>query len=834
MPPDFDRSHIDISEYADSRRYSSPPQNVGDGQAPRVREEHGRMLREQLQASFREEHESRQGVELPDDLSLSEGAYYEVELRKGAKADKLERKRDSIAVGATKIHPETEAVSVVIFVPDVSVPVLEQILEDYATGDLTPKGKPKSKTYVDPIETIRRVRLLSFWTDDRAALPQEAQDCIWWEIWCRPDSVGDVTSVFHRMGCRVADANRLLKFPESTVIPVFARRADIELALVAAEGIMELRRGADTPNFFLEDERDNQHDWAAELAERTIWPGVEVPRVCLLDTGVNRAHVLIEPALAEGDLMVANPDWPATDNIGESHGTQMAGLALHGDLFNRLQDRQEYRLGHRLESVRIMPADGFNPNEPTRYGSITLAAVARAEIENPDRTRVFCMAVTNEDRSGERASSWSACVDRAAVGLLAGDEVDRPRRLFCISGGNIRNAMQANRLGVLSEYPVEDPAQAWNALTVGGYTDKTEIDPDDPFFRGYSPVVGAGDVSPFSRNSTQWHSGKSPIKPEVMFEAGNRAVSGNGQDLVDCPSLELLTTGAEVDRLPVVNFAATSAATAQASALAARLQADHGDYWPETIRALIVHSADWTEFMKQRLLTENSKRARKQFVRTFGYGVPSYNRATASASSDLALVTQKLIQPYRRKENGNVVFNECHYYPLPWPRDVLEQYGEQEFRLKITLSYFVEPNPGKSAAIDPQRYQSFGLRFDIKRPRETATQFRLRINAQERADPRRAGPPAEPDEGEWMLGPKSISAGSLHCDVWSGTGAQLAARNMICVNPVSGWWKERRNPEVCEQQARYALIVTLTAPDAEIDLYTPISNIIDQGIAIEV
>ncbi|MEQ5777110.1 S8 family peptidase [Thalassospira sp. NFXS8] len=833
MPPEFNRTHFDISEFAVSRRYSSPPQNVGDGQAPRIRQEHGRVLEEQLRVTFREEHEARAKAKLPEGLTASDGAYYEVELRKGAKAEKLERQRDHIVVGATKIDPVSKRVSTVVFIPDASVPVLENIFQDYATGELTERGnKPPNNNYVDPIETIRRARLFSFWTDNPTALPDNPQDRIWWEVWCRPDVADNVAAVYRRMECRIADEDRWLKFPESTVIPVLARRADIELTLVVADGIMELRRGSDTPNFFLEDEHDNQHDWAEDLAERTIWPGADVPRVCLLDTGVNRAHVLIEPALAEGDLMAARPGWPSADNVRESHGTPMAGLALHGDLFARLQDLQEYRLRHRLESVRIMPADGFDPNEPSHYGSITLNAVAQVEIQNPANSRVFCMAVTNDDRSGERASSWSACVDRAAAGLLAGDESDRPRRLFCISGGNVRNAMQVDRLGELADHPIEDPAQAWNALSIGGYTDKTDIDPADPYFRGHRPVVEAGDISPFSRNSTGWHSGKSPIKPEVVFEAGNRAVSHNGRDLIDCPSLELLSTGAEVDRLPIVNFAATSAATAQAARLAARLQADHPNLWPETIRALIVHSADWTERMKERLTNEGRLRERKQLVRTFGYGVPSYGRATASATSDLALMAQRTIQPYRREQS--VVFNECHYYPLPWPREVLEQYGDQEFKLKITLSYFVEPNPGKSAAIDPHRYQSFGLRFDLKRPRESTDQFKQRINAQERENPRRAGAPAEPDSGEWLLGPNSISAGSLHCDVWRGTGAQLAARNIICIKPVSGWWKERRNRQICEQQGRYALIVTLTAPDAEIDLYTPISNTIRQGIEIEV
>lgn len=634
------------------------------------------------------------------------------------------------------------------------------------------------------------------------------------------------------MHCRIADEDRWLTFPEARVIPIFARRADIEVALIVARGIAELRRGSDTPSFFLEEERENQHDWATDLAERTVWPGVDVPRVCLLDTGVNRSHVLIEPALAEDDLLTVNPDWGATDNARESHGTEMAGLALHGDLFARLQDSQENRLDHRLKSVRVMPADGFDPNEPARFGSITLSAVALTEIQNPDRDRVFCMAITNEDRSGDRASSWSACVDRAAAGSALGDELDRPRRLFCISGGNVRNAMQADRIGPVQDYPIEDPAQAWNALTIGGYTDKTEIDPGDPYFAGYTPVVAAGDLSPFSRNSTAWRPSKTPIKPEVVFEAGNRAVSNNGRDLIDCPSLELLTTGADVDRLPIVNFAATSAATAQASRLAARLQADHPDYWPETIRALIVHGADWTGPMWDRLLAESSARERKLLVRMFGYGVPSYRRATASAASDLALVAQRTIQPYRRAQNGTV-FNECHYFPLPWPRRVLEDYGAQQFRLKVTLSYFIEPNPGKSAAIDPQRYQSFGLRFDLKRRLETLDQFKRRNNAEERPDPRRATESPAQDEN-WILGPNSITAGSLHCDVWRGTGAQLAARNFICVKPVSGWWKERKTREVCEQQARYALVVTLSAPDSEIDLYTPITTVIEQRVPVEV
>jgi len=801
---------------------------MGGGSAPRVREEHGRMLRDQLRAAYREALE-----EIPEEVQEETvtGAYYEVRLRPGSKPELLEKKRQHISLGASKIDDETDSVTAVIFIPHDRIQVVEHIFEDYAEGDLTPKGKPKRQGFVDPINTIRRARLQSFWTDDIVGLPDIPQQSIWWEVWCVPASALTVCEILQRMGCRVTDDEQWLIFPESTIIPVYARRADIELALILCEGIQELRRGTDNPTFFVEDERERQRDWIDNLAERIVWPPNDVPRVCLLDTGVNRAHPLIEPALAVNDLIAVYSHWSPTDNQRSTpHGTGMAGLALHGDLFPRLQDDSAVTLTHRLESVRILPDGDFPANEPSRYGSITLSGISLAETENPDQERIFCLATTNEDRSGNRGSSWSACLDRAAAGNLAGDEQDRPRRLICISAGNIRT-MDPLAYGQPEDHPIEDPAQAWNVLTVGGYTEKSQLDQDDPFFAGYSPFANVGDVSPFSRNSLAWTAGKTPIKPDVVFEAGNRALSSAGTEVINCPSMELLTTGADVDRLPIDTFAATSAATAQAARLAARLRADHPQYWPETIRALIAHSAEWTDSMLERIDNGTGTRDRKSLLRTFGYGVPSYQRATASATSKLALVAQQEIQPYK-KADGSIKLNECHYFELPWPADVLAEYYEQQFQLKVTLSYFVDPNPGRSAAIDPNNYQSFGLRFDLKRPLESLDQFKRRINQAERKPGARGE--SIPDSGRWVIGPKGISAGSLHCDVWTGTGAQLAARNYLCVKPISGWWKQRRNPEICEKRARYALVVTIAAPEETIDIYTPISTIIEQEVEIEI
>ena len=615
---------------------------------------------------------------------------------------------------------------------------------------------------------------------------------------------------------RVANTDRRLYFPEAAVVPVLATRAAIELLMFATGVINELRRASDNPVFFVEDVRETQHEWSDNLAERIEWPGTDVPAVCLLDTGVNRGHALLEPALAPADLYTYDAAWGTDDHAG--HGTPMGGIALHGDLVAPLADTETRALLHRLESVKILPPRPTDPNAPSAYGAITQAAVALPEISRSERTRIFCMAVTNGDVAGASPSTWSAAIDQIAAGSMPGDDGDAPRRLFIVSTGNAEPVMRLADWNGHDAYPVEDPAQAWNALTVGGYTDAINV--MDEGYEDWTPLSEAGHLSPHSRTSVGWGTGRSPFKPELVLEAGNRALCPLRRDLLTLDSLRLLSTGHEVDRLPLVPFDGTSAAAAQAARMAARIAAVNPGYWPELIRALMVHSAEYTEPMRAAFEARPQLRDRYALVRQFGYGVPDFDRAAASARDSLALITQAEIQPFRLQ--GTRQFNECHYYKLPLPASALEALGNEFVDLKITLSYFIDPSPGFSANVDPQRYQSFGLRFDLRRKGEAVAAFRQRVNVSERDDPRRA-PAPHPDDNRWLLGPDSISAGSLHCDVWSGPAIDLLGRDMICIRPVGGWWRERARAEIVNRSTRYALVVTLKARQTDIDLYTPVT-----------
>ncbi|SDY88385.1 Subtilase family protein [Citreimonas salinaria] len=705
---------------------------------------------------------------------------------------------------------------------------LTERVERYRAGALNESGNPPLAGAMQPIESFTPTELVDIWREDPAALP-EGDDVSWWGLWCWDVFVNDVTSLARRLNMQVAPEDRWSTFPDVQVVPVHATRAQIQSLLdLGQPGVAEIGFATDDPAILVYLTGREQECLVENLAERIVWPGEDAPAVCLLDTGVNRAHPLIEPALAPQDTQAVEEDWSVGDHYdGPGHGTPMAGLALHGDLTGSLADASTPDLHHRLESIKFLSPRPRAEDDPANYGAITQAAVALAEERNPNRNRTICSAATNPNRNGDRPSRWSAAIDEIAAGVDAADDEEPPRRLFVQAVGNIGHSNDWSAIKDPTRHPGQDPAQAWNALTVGGVTFKDRIETRDR--AEWSACANVGEASPYGRTSVDWPDGTTPIKPEIVLEAGNRAINGLGDQVTDAmPSLSLVSTGKGGAGDVLVPFHATSAATALASRMAAQIMAKHPAYWPETVRALMVHSADWTQPMKAEFAHASGKTTRSALRRRFGYGMPSLQRALASASNDLALVSQAYIQPFDRPQAarrdpsqrvGEVTFGDAHYYDLPWPTEVLEQLENCQVQLKVTLSYFVEPYPLKGSMLDPARYRSFGLRFDLKRQRETEAQFQRRRNA-ELGDRIEGGE----DDPNWDFGPKAIAAGSLHCDTWTGTAVELASRNQLVIYPVMGWWRDRRSQRRYLDKARYALVVTLTTPDVEIDLQAEVAT----------
>jgi hypothetical protein len=389
------------------------------------------------------------------------------------------------------------------------------------------------------------------------------------------------------------------------------------------------------------------------------------------------------------------------------------------------------------------------------------------------------------------------------------------------------------RAAVTAPQPIEDPGQSWNALTIGGYTAKETVAPEDA---PMTPLARANELSPFSRSSEMLPDDLTPIKPEVLFEAGNMLV-----DAADfCawnPSVALLTAGNDVQAEPLTPIWATSAAAGMAGNFVGRLEAALPGLWPETYRALTVQSAEWTGPIRGLLIGRGdhwktgktaTKAAKQRILRQVGYGVPDLGRALASARNAVTLTAQAEIHPFAQaQDRRSAVYNEMHFYELPWPRQALEQLENEVVTMKVTLSYFIEPNLTGRAATRPDTYRSFGLRFAMKKRGETDVQFRARVTAAQEND----SGGADQEASYWLLGPRAIAAGSLHCDLWRGRAIELAGHDQIAIYPVGGWWKSHLGQRRMNDGCRYTLLISISAPGHAVDLHSEVVTLVEAKAA---
>ena len=660
-----------------------------------------------------------------------------------------------------------------------------------------------------------------FFTDEEDRLPADNQP-IWWEMWLRVGLRPQFQAAAAPLEIPIK-LDEILEFPEREVVLAFSNLTTLGTLLTRTDAIAEIRLAKDTPALFLQMRNVEQAQWVADLLDRLVPPAENAVSVCLLDSGITHTHPLLAPGLQNADVHTYNPAWGTGDSaFWRGHGTAMGGVALYGDLQQPLSNHAQVPLSHRLESVKILHPAGIQ-HDPKLYGAVTAESVSRVEVTAPNRPRVICMAVTSDfDVRRGRPSSWSAAVDR----LCFGDET--ARRLFLISAGNIEQGKipTANYLARVDLEPIVNPAQAWNALTIGAFTEKTTI--NDPTFEDWNALAPQGDLAPMSRTSLTWEK-QWPIKPELVCEGGNLATDGATVDSPD--DLGILTTHYQPLLQQFNIIGDTSAATAIAANLAGRVLAGRPSLWPETLRGLLVHSAEWTPAMLAHLNANANRLEKLAFVRRYGYGVPNFGRALFSSLNDATLVVEDSLRPFWRDANSVVKTRDMHLHSLPWPRAELEALGETEVELRITLSYFVEPNPGDRGWNRKHRYASHGLRFAVKRSHETLPEFRRRINGA--IETEEQGLPVDMGGDDWMLG--SIrNLGSIHSDRWRGTGAELARRDAIGIYPVGGWWKEKPNLARYDRQVRYALIVSIRATAGEIDIYTPIQAAVPIQVQIDV
>jgi hypothetical protein len=815
--------HILLKDTAQTEPYTPIPSRGKTFKLPpRDRKEHGQKLLRQFE---RLRHESDQLIKEQKAYGIDAGngiyVQFESDLEFDLKFESLEVIRSGIELLAVQTVGDKTLATV--FVPEGKLDILTKKVTDYLEKD-TSKGLPRNRELVESIGEIQRAALEALWTDDKALFPEAEDQEIWWEVWLRSDDDADGTVQFfkeHAEHIGITVSGEMINFPDRTVVAAHGTKAQMSRSVKLLNCVAELRMTKETADFFSAMDAIEQRKWMEDLRDRVNPPSGDFPVACLLDTGVNQAHPLLVDYLDDSDMHAYNPSWNVKDNKG--HGTEMAGLALYGDLVEVLAGAGPVQLTHNLESVKILPPRGQNP--PHLYGDITAESISRAEVQNPIQNRVVCLTVSaTDDRDKGRPSSWSARIDN----LCSGFDDDFQRLIVVAAGNTPADDRHHYPNSNMSDFGIHDPGQSWNAITVGAFTEKGQIDPAE--YPGWSVIAPIGDLSPCSSTSMTWQR-PWPTKPDVVFEGGNMAIDPTAGEADYVDSLQLLSTYFQHTVKPFVTTGDTSAATALATRMAAVLMAQYPDYWPETIRALLIHSAEWTGKMLERFRPKK-KRDYENLLRYAGYGVPDLNRALWSAENIVTLIAQDSLQPFE-KRGSSYVTRDLNLHEIPWPTEVLQELGETEVEMRVTLSYFIESNPARRGWGRKYSYASHGLRFEVKRPLETFDVFRQRINQKAR-DEEGGRTTESAADTEWVLGPKLRKHGSIHSDTWRGTAASLAERGYVAVYPVIGWWRESPRHQRWNKRARYSLVVSIRSPETGVELYSAVQNIVRQPVEITI
>jgi hypothetical protein len=735
--------------------------------------------------------------------------------------DALEN-RQGAPIEILNVRIEDGQTSATIFIPERRLDFFKKKINKYGDATNDPDGTKGATISVDSIEAIKLADLNSFWMDE-VNLPSNTAQPFTWEIWVRKGMHSKLLA--NAIKYNITVSKHKLTFQECEICLITASQDILAIVQIALAPLVGFSFREDAAGFFIDLSPREQTDWANDLVNRLQIAPIDAPAVCILDTGIYLRHPLLSSSLSESDRDAYDPTWGKDDHTG--HGTQLAGVALYEDVAKHLGHSNPIQLKHRLESVKILPPIGSNQEDT--YGWITQESVSRAITNAPHRKRVFCLAITSTGQNiSGRPTAWSASLDKISMGL--DDELnidDNKKQLFVVSVGNIRDNLSVSEYPSRNKIePVENPAQSWNALSVGGVTNK--VFSEDQRVDGWELLAQPGDLSPRSRTSVIWTEKDWPIKPDIVFESGNYIHDGNF--VSDDPDLSILTTGHDV---PFKCTRDTSAATAAVARMAAILHSEYPELWPETVRGLIVHSAEWTTPMLQGGVSLRTVASKDALLRTFGYGIPNIDVAQFSAMSRACLISQQSIKPFLREENQQQAgYFEMNLHKLPWPQDYLREYGTTKIKLRVTLSYFIEPSPSRRIPLQQYSYASHQLRFDLQRPLEHPDIFKQRINKKERTPGQTFE--ATDTSTNWVLGPKARNRGSIISDVWTGTAGQLADQGLLAVMPEGGWWKARKHLNRANQKTRYALIITLESENQELDIYSKIQTEIENISVVSV
>jgi Subtilase family len=352
------KNHLSINGRVETFAFRSPLSVQRDRAPLRDRGAHGQRLLVQLGTlgeSFADLERARAELGLPERRGMS----IAIEFRPRGVYDyaNVEWKNQNIEILTVHAHEDHDVV--VLHVPDGRLTAFVKRISDYIAFNNKNGTAPKNASLVNAIENIRRAAFSELWSD--VTPPPDDAEPHWFQVWLRhtagnaDELIGNFKTQAENVGVQVAPG--FVRFPGRLIVAALATRAALQRTVELLDMVAEIRFVQPSAEFYLSDLTPaEQADWIDDLLGRTTYVVGDEPYICILDTGVNNGHPLLEPALEAADMHTYDPEWGKHDEHG--HGSEMAGIALYGDLAAALNAQGNIEIPHRLESVKILPPTG--------------------------------------------------------------------------------------------------------------------------------------------------------------------------------------------------------------------------------------------------------------------------------------------------------------------------------------------------------------------------------------------------------------------------------------------------------------------------------------------
>lgn len=761
------------------------------------RREHANLLRGQyedaLNLSFQELETTRNS-----DLPVADGIYLDFSVSSDISPESFHKLRGPRLMSVKTDSDESKAT---VYLPNNKSQWLTNKLNVYEENGRDAK-------FINRITQISKAEIQNFFTlkeDLEKFEILSANAILDVEVWISKDEIityshDEIVARLRSIGAEIESA--FIEFGTASIILIRITKQNLAKLPSSIDLLGEIRLFKNAA-ILLNASLQEQREWMTLLNQDI--DVVDNPiNVGLIDAGIRSGNELLDPFIPDENHLYAVTDNPV-DKSNEKHGVLMAGLILHGDLCDWIHSPQNHSVISQLVSVKILSGHDEDQTTPDFYGAVMEDAITLTR--NKD-VIVNCSAIAGEQISDGKPTSWSSSIDEILYNR--GDS----NNLLILAAGNVTETLGLSYPDFNITTAPRDPNQSWNAISVGAITRKCSIIDED--YKDTQPLAQTGFLSPYTPCSKDW----ALVKPDVVMEGGNaidrEGIISSVPDELNMVSTTVKLTGEKFDAM-----CATSGASALVARLAAKIQYAHPEIGALAIRGLIIHSAEWSDEMKAQF-TFDGKLNKELLLHTVGYGEPNQDKAISSFNNSATFILEREFYPFELDERQKLKSRSMDIIELPWPKELLMEMENIQVRLKVTLSYYIQPSPGTNQ----YKYESYALRFDVINKTETLEQFQQRVSHVSSGTDK-----SENDCTRWSIGIQNRDKGSIISDYIDTQAVDLADCRYISVSARYGWWYKRKwrgeNPKI-----KYALIVTIETPEQ--DIYSAIVNKIRQQVQIEV